>query len=44
MQVGCYVNQRNVESKKMPRLGRHNKDTYSWALENSRANTELEFW
>ena len=28
----------------MPRFGRHNKDTYSWAPENSRTNTELEFW
>ena len=25
----------------MPRIGRHNKDTYSWVLENSRTNTEL---
>ena len=27
----------------LSRFGRHNKDTYSWALENSRTNTELEF-
>ena len=28
----------------MPRFGRDNKDTYSWALENSRTNTGLEYW
>ena len=38
------INLCNVESKQLPRFGRRNKDTYSWRLENSRTNTELEFW
>ena len=38
----CYSVKRGEQT--MPRFGRHNKDTYSWVLENPTTNMELGHW
>ena len=40
----CYFNQWDEESKQCWDLGDTARTLFSWELENSRTNTELEFW